>query len=290
MVQCPVLSPCAQSGDCIPLEFIDIWFPLAAGLWRAGTLTCTCLGVLGTPFQVHSRYSPGTWKEWICVAHSGVPLSTEEPWGSVNDFGFGSSTPILERSCGFVNRPPNLKGPSSRLPALLNTSDIPVSTFVCFSCHQSPNSRFVTCRKFCLEGKQAICRDPTGCSELHCSVPRWRWKAVVTRACSRRLERLWNTRLSDDNLINMLRGIFSVRLKAVASQSRLRFIFAAVHILHLTLRHLTLFVPCFCAHAGFLFRIRILFQALYFHSNWYWLSRIQPEQAAVVCLASRLLV
>lgn len=50
----------------------------------------------------------------------------------------------------------------------LQTPAISVSTLICFSFHEFPNSHFVTCTEF-LAGRQAICSDSTSCSELHCS-------------------------------------------------------------------------------------------------------------------------
>lgn len=96
-VQSTVLLPCAQTGDGIPLVFVEItWLSLKVCPWRAETPTSACLGVPGTPFQVYARYLPGTWKEWISVT-SPVPrsLGTEESRGSGKDFGFGRNTAVL---------------------------------------------------------------------------------------------------------------------------------------------------------------------------------------------------
>lgn len=59
--------------------------------------------------------------------------------------------------------------------------------------------------------------------------------------------------------------------------------FPAIHMMHLTLRHLTVLVPCFSAHVESVFRVRNHYGKLC-TSNEYQFNRIQLEQA-VVCLA-----
>lgn len=102
------------------------------------------------------------------AGHSGSPLLLEA-WP-------GLRQPVVWHRCGFGSNASN-PHPSQRLPESLNLphtqSADPVSTSVCFSPWESPNSGLVTCRKFRLEGKPAICCDATSHSELHRTAPLW---------------------------------------------------------------------------------------------------------------------
>lgn len=65
--------------------------------------------------------------------------------------------------------------------------------------------------------------------------------------------------LLDDKPNKYASGIFSVAgFKTIASHSLLKFYFQPSIIMLLTLIHLTLFVPCFSAHAESVFRIGII--------------------------------
>lgn len=126
---------------------------------RAGTLTPTLLGR-----RAH-----------FCGCTVDVPLGLDV-----------SETTGSAAQMQLPKQPSHPEGPTERLPAVLTTyfTDIRRSSFnLCLSFCQSPNSHFVTCRKFCLGGKQAICSDPTSCSELPLQCSRVALRAVVTSAC-----------------------------------------------------------------------------------------------------------
>lgn len=132
MVQSTVLSPCAQSGDCVPLEFAEVvWFPLAAGCRRAGTLSWPPLECWAPLYRraVGTRQGRGRdgFVRHIPMPHT-APSSPGAP-GMVWDL--EAALPFCSTAVGCVSSPHTptpLQGPSSRLPALLN-SDIRYASF-----------------------------------------------------------------------------------------------------------------------------------------------------------------